>query len=59
VWVRVCVGGGRGREGVNSYLHPRATVFEPVYAWTGDELEEDVGAAVFVLCVCRLDAELV
>lgn len=42
-----------------TYLHPGAAVLKPVHAWTSDELEEDVGAPVFVLGVRRLDAELV
>ena len=40
-------------------MHPGAAVFKPVHAWTSDELEEDVRAAVLVLRVRRLDAELV
>jgi len=49
------VSGGREKP----YLHPGAAVFKPVHAWTSDELEEDVGAAIFVLGVRRLNAELV
>ena len=47
--------------GGKPYLSPGAAVCKPVHAWSSDEIEEDVrvGAAVFVLGVRRLDAELV
>jgi hypothetical protein len=52
-----------GWEGVSGggkpHPNPGAAVFELVHAWTSDEPEEDVGAAIFVLGARHLDAELV
>ena len=49
----------RARLALALHLHPRAPVLQPVHARAGDEPEQHVRAAVLVLRVGRLDAELV